>query len=219
MHMLLGELCELERRLLHLEGMISDIKRSHELSDELSLVKNLAYDIEERLVDALIELGEPEREPAKEREPERSMKEGAGAETAEKGGGRANLSPQAGRTIFRRGGWRKLRRVKNKGTRLLSLPASLIGRLGLDPHKELEGQWVVRGGRLILRIREARGLCGNGWRKLYRVSGSTTRVLSLPVGFITKLGIDPRKELEGLWVVERSHLILRIREARGWRGP
>ncbi|MEM1588962.1 MAG: helix-turn-helix domain-containing protein [Candidatus Bathyarchaeia archaeon] len=51
-------------------------------------------------------------------------------------------------------GWRKLVRTKGTASRILSLPASILVQLGVDPSKELRGKWEIRNGELILKLKE-----------------------------------------------------------------
>jgi len=50
--------------------------------------------------------------------------------------------------------WRKLVKMQNGRTRLLSLPISFIEALGLNPSDELEGRWTIKRGELVLEIRK-----------------------------------------------------------------
>ena len=51
--------------------------------------------------------------------------------------------------------WRTLK-TRTKGKRMLfvTIPVQLIVKAGFNPDRKLEGNWSVKRGRLILRIRE-----------------------------------------------------------------
>jgi len=51
--------------------------------------------------------------------------------------------------------WHKLVLVHHSPTRLISIPASVLGRLGVDVRKPLEAKWVVEGKELTLKVRQA----------------------------------------------------------------
>jgi len=50
--------------------------------------------------------------------------------------------------------WRKLVRMYQYNTRLVSIPARLLQKIGVNPDIELEGRWRVEEGRLVLEVRE-----------------------------------------------------------------
>jgi len=58
--------------------------------------------------------------------------------------------------LIRSGGWRKLTKLRDTTSRILSIPAELLRKAGFDPDKELEGMWIPKKGRLVLVIRERR---------------------------------------------------------------
>jgi len=49
----------------------------------------------------------------------------------------------------------KLVRVGKTKTRLISLPAAIIQKLGFDTEKELRGEWIIVEGYLCLKIAES----------------------------------------------------------------
>lgn len=56
------------------------------------------------------------------------------------------------------------------------------------------------------------------WRKLVPVSTSRkTKILSLPGSLLKEIGVDPVKELEGLWVVEGNRIFLEVRPMKARR--
>lgn len=50
------------------------------------------------------------------------------------------------------------------------------------------------------------------WRKLPRVNNKPTRILGLPASILRQAGIDPSKDLEAKWVVEKGVIKLIVRE-------
>lgn len=60
----------------------------------------------------------------------------------------------SGQLLFSSGGWRKLSRINNCKTRLVSIPSQLLVEAGLNPNKELFGKWKVKRRKLLLLIKE-----------------------------------------------------------------
>jgi hypothetical protein len=61
--------------------------------------------------------------------------------------------------------WKKLVPIRNTGTRLVSIPSSVLRQAGVDPYQPLEGRWEVENGSLVLRVRrkdEGAGEQGGG---------------------------------------------------------
>ena len=52
--------------------------------------------------------------------------------------------------------WKKLTKTSKYGGRLVSLPSFYIKKLGFNHKKELLGRWLLRNGKLILEIKEAK---------------------------------------------------------------
>jgi hypothetical protein len=53
-----------------------------------------------------------------------------------------------------------------------------------------------------------------GWRKLIRLGGNATRLVSIPSKVLKSLGFDVEKELRGKWLVENGKLCLVVSEER-----
>jgi len=114
------------------------------------------------------------------------------------------------------GEWRKLTRMRGTATRLISLPAELLRKIGLDPTKPLERKLEIRGNKLCLRFREAptdrqnrRGQ-HTEWALLTRVGHTCTRTVSVPWRVLKQLGFDKRDELQGRWLVENGTLLIEV---------
>lgn len=106
-------------------------------------------------------------------------------------------------------GWRKLVKVVNKrdygkkryetSTRLLSLPKSVLRKLGFEGDERLFFRWIVEKGKLRCLVTPYEE--GN---RLMKTMKSNTRLLSLPSKLLKKLQINPSVNLLGKWVVSTA---------------
>jgi len=109
---------------------------------------------------------------------------------------RRGIRPRTPSEAALMGRWRKLVRVGRQ--RLVSLPYSVLGRLGFGKDEELWYEARPEDGKVVLTVfREP----GKGRLRMYRMGDTSTRLLRI-------LGVEAS---EGDWRVERGRLVLYVR--------
>lgn len=111
--------------------------------------------------------------------------------------------------LFKRKGWRKLIKMENGNTRILSLPGGFLEKLGFNKQEDLFYEWEILDKKLFLKIHRS---YKSGYNKLVK-SGESARILSLPIKFISEMNLNVEKELVGKWIFDENKLRLLIKEA------
>ncbi|HKM75391.1 MAG TPA: hypothetical protein VJZ32_03135 [Candidatus Bathyarchaeia archaeon] len=107
--------------------------------------------------------------------------------------------------------WYKLTRITG-GTRVISLPASLLIEVNCDPRFDLVGRWLVENSRLRLQIDRLDQIKDNERRqKLVRVGNRNTRSTFLGSSILKRLNLDPMKDLVYRWSIEAGNLFLEVK--------